>query len=258
MKRTLLGLALATLVPVAAFAQSAYTVNESTDELYTVNLANGALTLIGRLGLPYQFGDLAYDASRNTLYAVNARGSNPSQLYSVNTTTGAATLIGSTGQVEMFGLVYDPVTDKLYGSQSTGAQGFFEINRNTGAATAIGNPGHNLDGLTYNSTTGAIVGTWAGPGSFHSINRATGASTLLSTGSGFIDNNGLAYVAGSNSYYTIDWSGNLFQYDGNTYARSLVSSGFGPYDGLTLVPEPGTMIALGAGLAALAARRRRK
>ena len=258
MKRTFLCLALASLSQAFALAQSAYTVEETRDALYTIDLTTGATSLVGSLGVSYEFGDLAFDASRNTLYAVSGRGTSPSLLYSVNTTTGAATLIGSTGQIEMFGLVYDPVTDKLYGSQSTGAQGFFEINRNTGAASAIGNPGINLDGLTYNSSTGDIVGTFAGPGSFWSVDRVTGAVTQLSGGSGFVDNNGLAYEAGGNAYYTLDWSGDLYKYDANSYTRSLVAGGLGAHDGLAIVPEPGTMIALGAGLAALAARRRRK
>jgi hypothetical protein len=260
-KRTLLCVALASLAPAFALAQSAYTVNESTDELYSVDLSNGALTRIGALGANYEFGDLAYDSARNTMYMVDGWGPGfqaISNLWRVDLNTGAASLIGATGVNDLFGLTYDPRTDKLFASKSTTSTGVFELDRNTGLATGIGDPAISLDGLTYNSNTGDIVGTFAGPGSFWSIDRVTGAPTLLSNGDGFVNNNGVAYEAGSNSYYTIDWSGDLYRYDGNSYTRTLVAGGLGAHDGLAIVPEPGTMIALGAGLAALAARRRRK
>lgn len=262
MKRTFLCLALASLAPAFALAQTAYTVDEGSDTLYQIDLSNGSRSLVGSLGANYEFGDLAFDTARNTMYMVDGWGAGfnaISNLYSVDLTTGAATLIGSTGARDLFGLVYDPRTDKLYSSQSTTSTGVFELDRNTGAATAVGGPSNvSLDGLTYNSNTGDIVGTFAGPGSFWSVDRVTGVVTLLSNGDGFVNNNGLAYEAGGNAYYTLDWSGDLYKYDANTYTRTLVAGGLGAHDGLAIVPEPGTMIALGAGLAALAARRRRK
>lgn len=56
------------------------------------------------------------------------------------------------------------------------------------------------------------------------------------------------------------WSNSTgaFIYDVNTGVSTLIYSGGGRHFGLYVVPEPGTLAALGAGLAALALRRRRK
>ena len=260
MKRGIL-LALACVVATFAQADLLYTVQEGTDSLATINTTSGAVNVIGSLGTSYNFGDLAFNTNNNTMYMVNGRGSVPSNLYTVNLTTGQATLIGSTGQVEMFGLAFDPTTGKLFGSQSTGATGFFDMNLGTGSATLIGNPGVNLDGMTYVGSTGDIAGMWAGPGSLHRINRNTGAQTLLSAGGGFVDNGGLAWLASDNNIYSVDWSGGFYKYNvGSAYARTTIITGIGSYDGLASaapVPEPMTIAMLGAGLVALAKRRRK-
>jgi hypothetical protein len=218
---------------VGARAEVFYTVKESTDTLYTIDTSTLVLTPIGALGVPFDFGDLAFDTSTNTMYMSNGWGSNPSNLYKVNLTTGAATLVGSTGVVGLFGLTYDPTTNKLFSSISTSGTGFYEVNKATGVATFIGNPGVYLDGLTYVGSTGDIAGLYAGPGSLHKVDRATGGSSLLSAGGGFVNNCGIAWGAATNTIYSIDWSGELYAFDvANSYARTTVTSGLGAYDGL--------------------------
>ena len=217
----------------AAHADVFYTVQESGNMLCTIDTNTLVVTTIGPLGVSTDFGDLAFDTSTGTMYLSNGWGTNPSQLYKVNLLTGAATLIGSMGINDVFGLTYDPVTNKLFGSRSTGATGFLEVNRITGVATPIGNPGVNLDGLTYVGTTGDIVGLLAGPGSLHSIDRSTGANTLLTGGGGFVDNCGIAWGSTSNKIFSIDWSGNLFAFDVSAgYARTTLTTGLGSFDGL--------------------------
>ena len=221
---------------VGANADVLYTVSESGDMLCTIDTSTLTLTTIGPLGVTYNFGDLAYDTSSGTMYMTDGRGATfggPSNLFKVDLLTGAATLIGSMGAVEVFGLTYDPTTNKLFASQSTGAFGFLEVNRITGAATPIGNPGFGLDGLTFVGSTGDIVGLYAGPGSLHSLDRSTGAATLLTPGGGFVNNCGIAWGATSNKLFAIDWSGDLYSYDvAGAYARTTLTSGLGSCDGL--------------------------
>ncbi|HTF88094.1 MAG TPA: DUF4394 domain-containing protein [Planctomycetota bacterium] len=218
---------------VGASADVFYTIDENADTLCTIDTNTLVITPIGPLGVTTNFGDLAYDTSTGTMYLSNGWGTNPSELYKINLTTGAATFVGSMGINDVFGLAYDPVTNKLYGSRSTSAFGFIEVNRSTGAATPIGNPGVGLDGMTFVGSTGDVVGLYAGPGSLHRLNPANGSSTLLTSGGGFVDNCGIAWGAASNKIFSIDWSGNLFAFDvAAGYARTTLTTGIGSFDGL--------------------------
>jgi hypothetical protein len=224
---------------LAARAEILYTVEENTDTLCTIDTSTGVLTPIGPLGVNYDFGDLAFDPTTNTMYMTDGWGQGigqTSSLYKVNLTTGAATLVGPMNALSIFGLTYDPTTNKLYGAVSTISPfGFYEINKLTGQATMIGDPGHGIDGLTFVGSTGDIAGLYAGPGSIHSINRASGASTLLTAGGGFVNNCGIAWTPSTNTIYAIDWSGVLYAFDvGNGYSRTMPFSGFGSCDGLAL------------------------
>jgi hypothetical protein len=225
---------------LAARAQVFYTVQESTDVLYTVDVASLTFTPVGPLGVAYAFGDLAYDTSTGTMYMSNGWGQGsgvPSNLYKVNLATGAATFIGSMGEASVFALAYDPVGNKLYGATSTiSPYDFVEINRSTGAATVIGGTNLSTDGLTFVGSTGDVVGLNAGPGGLYSFDLSTGVPTQLTPGGGFVDNCGIAWSSATNKIYSIDWSGNLFAFDvANGYARQTVTNGFGSYDGLASV-----------------------
>jgi hypothetical protein len=237
----LIALAAAPVSATPVAAEVLYTIDEDVDALCTIDTATGALSVVGPLGVPFDFGDLAFDVSTGTMYMVDGWGQGPgvpSSLYTVDLATGQATLVGSTGSTSVFGLVHHPVLDKLFASQTEAfPNSFLEIDRASGLATAVGDPGLDLDGLTWVGSTGDVVGLSADPGSLHRVDPATGASTLLFPGDGFVDNCGIAWGPSSNLVYAFDWSGDLYSFHpGQGYARTLLHSfPFRSFDGLAFV-----------------------
>jgi hypothetical protein len=116
------------------------------EQLYTVDLATGEATLVGRLGLAetLNVGGLAI-AEDGTLYGIADSPFDPSipdSLHVIDTATGAATLIGSLGQaVVATGSAFGADGTLWYSGalpQANGAVGQFgSLNPATAAATAI-------------------------------------------------------------------------------------------------------------------------
>lgn len=247
------------LMAVAGLANAdfLYAVDDSSNTLQKIDLTTLTVTSVGALGQAGDFGDLAWGPG-NTMYWISGRG-NPS-LYTVNTSTGAATLVGSHGVDDLFSLGYDPTSGTMYGAQFSGGTGIYTLNTSNGAATQIGNSQSGLGGMTYVPGIG-MVASQDGTGSFYQVN-SDGTTTLLNNGAGFINDCDIAYDPTRNAIWCADWSGILYMYDlNNNWARTQVMSGLNPMDGLEYmraVPEPTSMIALAAGVAALLRRRRNK
>jgi len=223
---------------VPAHAEVFYAVDDGSNTLCTIDTSTGVITPIGPLGVPYAFGDLAFDSSTGVMYMTDGWGAssaNSSSLYKVDLTTGVTTFVGQMGVTSIFSIAYDPTSNKLYGAISTSSPtGFYEINRTTGSATLIGDPAIYLDGMTYVGSTGDIVGVYAGPGTVHSIDPLTGVSAPIG-GSGFVNNCGVAWGPSSNQVYALDHSGDLYAFDvAAGYARTTLFSGLGSMDGLAL------------------------
>jgi hypothetical protein len=214
-------------------AGTLYAVRESDDTLVNIDTDTFAYTVIGPLGVSFEFGGLTYDPNSQTLYMIGGRGNN--NLYTVNRTTGQATLVGSHGMNDLFGLAFDSTNNVLYATQFAGGTNFYSLNTSNGASTLIGNMGIGIGGLAYNSATATLIGVNDGSGALYSINRTNATITLVSNGSGNNDS-GLEYDPDKNLYWDIDWSGYLRSYDiDNSFAVTIHLSSLGSHDGLAYV-----------------------
>jgi hypothetical protein len=103
-----------------------YGADFNTGNLYNINTATGAASLIGSLGVNTSNAliDLAFDPTNSTLFLLAAPVGDLSNLYAVNTTTGAATLIGSTGHTAIDGLAWVADTSPVPEPSTLGLIGF--------------------------------------------------------------------------------------------------------------------------------------
>jgi cysteine-rich repeat protein len=221
-----------------------YVVRESDNVLRRLSPLTLEFEDVGPLGVAFEFGEIDWDASRHTLWMVDGRGAK--SLYTVNLGTGAATLVGAHGVLDLFSVVYNPFTAKLYGTQYNGGgspPSLWTLNPSTGAATDVGPTilppnayATNLDCTLIDAPRGRFVGIAAGGGALYQIAAATGELSLLHQGP-FINNCGCVYNPLDDLYWAIDWSGSLYTYDpSQSYARTQLLQGLGAHDGMAFVP----------------------
>ncbi len=157
-------------------------------ELYSINPATGARTLIGTTALPAGFSplDMAWDYTTSTMYMTAGPGGATS-LYTLNLTTGAATLVAAVtggGFGTGINLLAHPFTGVLY-AVDLAVDDLFSIDKTTGAATLIGDIGYNLQfaqGADFDNATGTAylcAYTGGGVNSLRTVDLATGLSTSV-------------------------------------------------------------------------------
>jgi len=142
-----------------------YAIDNTTDELITLDPSTGQAVIVGQIGFSDVNG-LAYDSSTDMLYGVdNATG----QLIEIDTTTGQGTAVGLIG---LGGMESDPgylgilVTDLTFGPGNTlfaltnaasSTSRLITIDSVTGAGTLISALiSQQLDGLAYQPRTGKM------------------------------------------------------------------------------------------------------
>ncbi|MFO1093926.1 MAG: PEP-CTERM sorting domain-containing protein [Planctomycetaceae bacterium] len=161
----------------------------------------------------------AAETYAGVLYGADGSGSNPSTLYTIDTSTGAATAIGSIGYA-VTGLAFDPTTGILYGGTTRNSSfiGLLTIDTTTGAGTQVGTYNTSVFSFTESmadisfDSAGNLYG-WLEPGSddLYSINKATGAATLVgeagigtATSGLAFDNSGTLYLESLGTLYTLN------------------------------------------------------
>lgn len=137
----------------------------TSSNLYSINASTGAATLIGNTGLGLS-GFRALSNNGGALYF--ADGTN---IYTLNTTTGAATLVGSTGGPGMGALLF--LNGTLYGGADSPDIRVDTLNPGTGAATS---------GAAVTGTNGQFYGLAAVPEPMSLVSEVLGGMMLFLLG----------------------------------------------------------------------------
>jgi len=249
-------------------------VNRTTGDLYSVSEVNASTSLIGSTGLLGIVDDMQF-APNGILYGFTDAGptnlGTPS-LYTINPNTAAVSLVGPlnpTAFVFEGGLTFAPDgTAYAMNMGSNGSTALFTINLATGAATSLGvvSGANDINGLAYRSD-GMLIGLDDNSNSLLVINPGTlTASTLAATPTtvggvgGMTVDNGIGYYAtggpgaspsGSDSLYSFDLFTGASTFIGDLGFADKGLSGLAAGSVSTTVPEPGSLLLLGSGLALL-------
>ncbi|MGE3171744.1 MAG: hypothetical protein AB7O97_03900 [Planctomycetota bacterium] len=253
--KTLLGLA-ATAMSCALSAQSLISVETTNSRAVSrVDRATGVKTVYAAMSTNISTcGALAHDWINNVLYAAST--SNDS-LYTFDANTGEATLIGAFGDttIVMHGMEFDSSTGTLYGVSGSTNNNLYTLDVNTGAETLVGSTGlSSFTNLCYDVLHDVMYATNSGSDSWYSIDRITGAATLIGALNGPTNPNGLAYDLATDTIYLADNStDSLYTIDRVTGNATLIGSmGSGNVLGLVIIPPTGTYDVFGAGCAGTA------
>ncbi len=138
--------------------------------LYTVNLANGAVTLVGNT-LSMVYDD--FGSTPSGLYAVGTDAA----LYSINPTTGHETLIGPTGLSLGSWRSLSTNSNTLYFANGPN---LYSLNPNTGAPTLIGNMGGQQVGAMVEENGKLYGGADSPSNNVVTLNTTTGLATTIS------------------------------------------------------------------------------
>lgn len=277
-----LGLLLLATVPGKALP--IYAVN-STGSLLLFDSASPGTIVANNPITGLQIGEsllgIDFRPANSLLYGIGSTG----RVYTINTANGQSTQVGLSGQFSpagtSFGVDFNPVPDRIRFTSNTGQN--LRLNPNDGTLSATDGtlayrPGDasfgqnpNIVGSAYtNSFAGATTTTLYGIDSILGIlviQNPPNVGTLNTVGSLGVSTTGnvgfdiafpgnigfaaLQEVGGSSSLYTINLTTGAAALIGSIGQKQVIT-------GLAIaaVPEPGTIILMGFGIAAFAFRRR--
>jgi len=163
-------------------------------DLYKIDAAMGKAVFVGSPGLA-SLPAIAFDGN-DVLYGL---GLDPVtfvfNLYTINITSGVPTLVGPAPMGNWRGMAFDPITGTIWASTSDDS--IYVIDPNTGTPTLIGTTGLGVGTPDIHfdemgNLYGATGGGRGGPNNFISIDKTTGAGTIIGS-IGFTSVSGLSF-----------------------------------------------------------------
>jgi len=202
-------------VQATSLFTGAFFASDSSGDLFTINTATGAATLIGNMGAVMT--DLAFSPS-GELFGVTF-----TDLYRIDPTTAASTLIGSLGLNDSNALEFAP--DGTLFLASANSTLLRTVNTTTGATTVVGDMRVLSSGdLAFDASSGTLLlSASAVPNDdLYRVDPTTAASTLVGS-IGFPDVFGLDFFFGS-TLFGVTNGGALITIDTTSGAGTFVAT----------------------------------
>jgi hypothetical protein len=193
----------------SVLAHNLVMINDITGHLERLDPDTLAVTDIGPIGVPYEFGDCMFNPADGKLYMVDGRGNE--SLYTLDLATGAASLVGFHGNSAMEGLAFHPPTHQIFGTSFDDAS-LFTLSATTGAASLVGGVGTSFQGLAWDSTRNVM--TAFNGSQIFAVNVANAGLTSLAF-TEFVRDYGMTYDPVIDRFWIVDFDGRVLQFDPN-------------------------------------------
>jgi hypothetical protein len=170
--------------------------SSSNSAFYSVDTTTWVATLVGNTG--HSMHAMTCDPTTGTIYGAGGAG-NAANLYTIDPATGASTLVGAFGTGGyVLQLACD--ADGNMWAIDISTDNFYSVNKDTGVATTVGPTGLALNyaqDMCFDSQSATLI--LAGYSSFgaeYTVDRATGACTLVGQFAGSMEVDALCFPLG--------------------------------------------------------------
>lgn len=220
--RTTMVLALGLTISFAAQASPfAYVVDGDTTpgNFYRIDLADNTITLLGQVNTGADVEASSFGPGGTTLY-VFADGDDT--LYTVDISTGNATSVGPLGvDVNDPGMAFCPDDGIMYLVSEEGD--LYSLNLTNGAGTLIGSGGPYGPTALACTATGTLYAVSDADDQLYTVDRTTGAATVVGPLGVDISDAGLGLNGGTLLLVTDDLPTNLYQVNIGTGAATVLA-----------------------------------